>query len=214
MTARARVLEAYGSRCAWCQTTTGPFEIDHIHGEGNTHRKTLRKSIEYWLVDEYNTTGIWPRAVQLLCQQCHNRKSGRISPMPARKGADQHNVTLPESVGARLAILASDPLYGSKSRVVEAALRLLVEGDANHGFVDSVQQQLSAFQATVVEHLDTVQQQMRLVLAKMHELDVRIGRMEETAQRRYEETKSAHDRLVRRLPEPGAKPGLLSKFLG
>jgi hypothetical protein len=42
MNARQRVIAALGGRCAWCQSTAGPFEIDHIHGGGNQHHAQLR----------------------------------------------------------------------------------------------------------------------------------------------------------------------------
>jgi hypothetical protein len=41
MNARQRVIAALGGRCAWCQSTAGPFEIDHVHGpNGATVRHT------------------------------------------------------------------------------------------------------------------------------------------------------------------------------
>jgi hypothetical protein len=42
MNARQRVIAALGGRCAWCQSTARPFEIDHIHGGGNQHHAQLR----------------------------------------------------------------------------------------------------------------------------------------------------------------------------
>jgi len=41
MNARQRVIAALGGRCAWCQSTAGPFEIDHTHDGGNQHRAQL-----------------------------------------------------------------------------------------------------------------------------------------------------------------------------
>jgi len=41
MTARQRVLAAYGNACAWCQSTAGPCAIAHVHGpNGATARQT------------------------------------------------------------------------------------------------------------------------------------------------------------------------------
>jgi hypothetical protein len=45
MNARQRVLAAYGNACAWCQSTAGLFEIDHVHGpNGATVRHTWSRS--------------------------------------------------------------------------------------------------------------------------------------------------------------------------
>ena len=56
MTAREQVIAALGGRCSWCQTPTGPFEIDHVAGGGNVQRRHLTKKLEYWLVDEHART--------------------------------------------------------------------------------------------------------------------------------------------------------------
>ena len=40
MTARERVLKAYGGQCRYCWSP-GPLHIDHIFGGGNAHRHTL-----------------------------------------------------------------------------------------------------------------------------------------------------------------------------
>ena len=53
MNARQRVIAALGGRCAWCQSTAGPFEIDHIHGGGNQHRAQLHANLANWLCREY-----------------------------------------------------------------------------------------------------------------------------------------------------------------
>jgi hypothetical protein len=68
MNARQRVIAALGGRCAWCQSTAGPFEIDHIHGGGNQHRAQLRLPLATWLVREHTRLGYWPTGFQLLCQ--------------------------------------------------------------------------------------------------------------------------------------------------
>ena len=61
MNARQRVIAALGGRCAWCQSTAGPFEIDHIHGGGNHHRAQIRVPLERWLAREYHRPRVtWP----------------------------------------------------------------------------------------------------------------------------------------------------------
>src|SRR5262245_20697055 len=111
--ARARVIEAYGSRCVWCGATTD-LEIDHLdQGTGNAHRKAIGMKIEYWLVREFERTGEWPTLVRLLCRPCHNRRSGRIPRMPTKPGTQQHNIVLDETMSRQLIALASAPDYGS-----------------------------------------------------------------------------------------------------
>jgi hypothetical protein len=41
---RLQALQQYGGippRCAWCGTTTGPFELDHLRQDGAAHRAHL-----------------------------------------------------------------------------------------------------------------------------------------------------------------------------
>src|SRR6266545_6543288 len=156
MTARERVLAAYGGMCAWCHSPTR-LEIDHIHNDGAAHRHAIMMKLEYWLCREYTATGSWPTGVQLLCQHCHDRKSGRIPHMPARHGAQQINISLPDSMAAQLALLASAPEYGSKSRVLEAALRLLIEGSATESALAGVHQRISELSDKTTEALQAVE---------------------------------------------------------
>ena len=61
--------------------------------------------------------------------------------MPPRKGAVQHNMSLPDDLSRQLATLAATPDYnGSKSEVVEQALRGLCEGAISETVIAGLQQ--------------------------------------------------------------------------
>ena len=78
MALRARVLRAYGGErpsCACCGESTVEFlAIDHVHGGGNAHRRSIGSScgasIYKWL--ERND---FPSGFQLLCHNCNFAKS-------------------------------------------------------------------------------------------------------------------------------------------
>jgi hypothetical protein len=142
MNARQRVLAALGGRCAWCQSTTGPFEIDHIHGGGTQHRVQIRMPLERWLVRAYQRTGVWPVGYQVLCKACHDRKSGRRLTMPAKQGNTRQNLSLPEDLVGALKVAAmqrGEPL----STVVTAAIRAYLEGSASQTLLEDLQQRLT-----------------------------------------------------------------------
>jgi predicted transcriptional regulator len=155
--ARERVLRAYGGNpphCSWCQSTTN-LEIDHVdggQGQGNAHRKTLTKRIEYWLVDEYRRLGSWPTGYQVLCHGCHDAKSKRRPTMPPRKGNESINLSLPAALVEQLTVLASKP-GATRSSVIEEALRAMIEGTASQTLLETLHQRLDAFTAglTAVE---------------------------------------------------------------
>jgi Arc/MetJ-type ribon-helix-helix transcriptional regulator len=159
MTARQRVIEGLGGRCAWCGSTAD-LEIDHIQGGGNAHRRALATTkMAYWVLSEYAKHGRWPTSVQVLCKSCHDRKSGRERrPMPARKGATAINVSLPDHLVSQLAVLAAGPEHHSKSDVMEAALRAYLEGGTQQTALDQVHQRLDTLTQAVkdlAQHLAT-----------------------------------------------------------
>jgi hypothetical protein len=60
MTARDRVLRAYGGAGAWC-ACPGPLEMDHGFGDGAAPRRALAgTAIDVLLCREYRRTGHWP----------------------------------------------------------------------------------------------------------------------------------------------------------
>ena len=214
MNARQRVIAALGGRCAWCQSTAGPFEIDHIHGGGNQHRTQIRLPLATWLVREHQRLGYWPPGFQLLCQRCHDSKSGRRPAMPPRKGAVQHNISLPEELSRQLATLAATPDYnGSKSEVVEQALRVLFEGAISETVIAGLQQRLSLMQDDVTTALRDMQgamqeltQAVKTLTGALTPLDSHFARLEQRETQRFEELQRAYDRLKAVVSPPTRRP--------
>ena len=76
---RQEVLDHYGNKCACCGETMPEFlSIDHIHGGGNGHRKSLEENgmkkhhgtgFYKWLIDNN-----YPDGFQLLCHNCNFAK--------------------------------------------------------------------------------------------------------------------------------------------
>ena len=71
---RKEVLRHYGGRCACCgEATPEFFEIDHINGGGNWHRKKINKkggkSFYIWLKKNN-----FPPEFQVLCSNCNHAK--------------------------------------------------------------------------------------------------------------------------------------------
>ena len=214
MNARQRVLAAYGHACAWCQSTAGPFEIDHMHGGGNHHRAQIHANLANWLCREYTRLGAWPTGYQLLCQRCHDIKSGRRPAMPPRKGSIQHNISLPEDLSRQLATLAATPDYnGSKSEVVEQALRVLCEGTLSDTVMAGLQQRLSLMQDDVTTALRDMQgamqeltQAVKTLTGALTPLDNHFARFEQRETQRFEELQRAYDRLKAAVIPPTRRP--------
>lgn len=71
-TRKARVIEAYGGKCACCGETVIPFlTIDHIANNGAEHRREIggSSSIYWWLVNQG-----FPEGFQVLCWNCNAAK--------------------------------------------------------------------------------------------------------------------------------------------
>jgi len=146
-------LHAYGNRCSWCGSQEN-LELDHVAGGGNLHRQAIGTKLEYWLVKEHARTGYWPTVVQLLCTTpahtgCHDAKSARRPTlMPARKGTTSIQVSIPDELVERLTALASQP-GATKSTVMEAALRQLLEGSASQTLLEGLHQRLDSLTALI-----------------------------------------------------------------
>ena len=155
MTVRERVLDGLGqSRCAWCQRTGVPLEIDHVHGgqgEGNAHRAQLKEPLERWLWRAYQRLGHYPSGYQVLCVECHDAKSNRRPRrMPAKQGNTSLHLSLPAELVEQLDLLAKQP-GATKSTVIETALRQLVEGSANQTLVEGLHQALAEQKAALLD---------------------------------------------------------------
>ena len=209
MNTRARVLAAYGNCCAYCGSP-GPLEIDHVHGGGNVHRAAIKVKLERWLAQQYETTGYWPPGYQLLCRKCHDKKSGRIGAMPPRKGSSQLNVSLPEELLIQLTALAQmEGFDGSRSKVIETALRTLVECTGAQTAVDTMHQHFSALRADVlaiVQGTEAIVQQLNTRLAHLEQQSTALH--EAYASLRGDLLK-AYDRVVARQE---TSRGLLGKI--
>lgn len=194
MTARERVLEAYGGnppRCRWCGSTTRALELDHIEGgqgQGNRHRATLTKRLESVLCDTYRHTGAWLPGYQVLCVTpartgCHDIKSDRQrKAMPRRKDAPQVNLGLPEDVQQLLAALATRPEYaGNRSLVVEAAIRQMGEEKAQATLTKALQGRLDTQQETLQaqgKRLDALGVELLHVKGRLATIESILTRME------------------------------------
>jgi len=66
-------LKSYGGKCVCCGETEPTFlAIDHINGNGNAHRRELRKAgstFNTWLIKND-----FPDAFQILCHNCNMSK--------------------------------------------------------------------------------------------------------------------------------------------
>ena len=193
MTAREKVLLALGNCCAWCGSQES-LELDHIAGGGNRHRQAIGTRLVSWLVQEHARTGHWWTGVQILCARCHDAKSGRRRTfMPARKGTTSIQVSIPDDLVARLTLLASRP-GETKSTVMEAALRQLVEGGANQTLLEGLHQRLD----TLTAAFTAVEQSTSALALQVQALEGRVtkqgGRYDEFVQavgRLYDTEKAA-----------------------
>ena len=179
MTAREKVLRAYGGCCRYCGAA-GPLHLDHIAAGGTAHRKALGCPLPYWLCREKKRTGAWSPLVQLLCTACHQRKTARErTAMPARKGATALNIALPDHLAAQLSVLAKEPdFHGSKSLVLETALRAFVDGRSTLTSLDSVHDHLARLGLDVMETvrtLDTHVAPLEKVVHALHPAPERPG---------------------------------------
>ena len=193
-TIRAKVLAGLGGVCAWCGSP-GPLEIDHIEGGGNQHRRRLGSlKLHTWLWREYQAHGVWPVGYELLCKSCHDRKSNR---MPPREGNKQLNVHLPDELAMQLTALAAQH-DGSKSRVVELALRAHLEGTFLHSATDGLHQALASAHTKVQRDLEALTHQMVMLCSLVQGLDNRLRALEERDDKRYGSLLEAFDRLKSR----------------
>lgn len=218
MTIREKVLAAYRGCCAWCGRTTG-LEIDHIHGEGNSHRRTIRVKLHVWLWRQYTDTGQWPTGFQLLCTTpahtgCHDRKSGRTSTMSVGKGKQQHNILLTDELSQHLVTLAEKAEYrGKKSEVIERALLTLLEGNTSdtvtvsfHDHLSKVHDTLTATLQALDTHVLYLQQSLQKMQTAQQQMLAQMQRSEQQAESKYQRLLSAYDGLKAALE---TKPGLL-----
>lgn len=87
---RRAAFEHYGERCSCCGENEPCFlAIDHIEGDGTTHRKEINKwgsGFHKWLVDSG-----FPEGFQILCHNCNMGKhlNGGVCPHKTRKSTIQ-----------------------------------------------------------------------------------------------------------------------------
>jgi hypothetical protein len=202
MSTRQRVLIALGGKCRWCPSSER-LEIDHIFGEGNTHRAHIHTSLATWLLRQYEATGTWPLGFQLLCWRCHNIKSRRTCRMSPAKNKTSLNITFPDELNQALLSLAGSPDFdGSKSKVLETAFRQYVEGGIHASAMGNMHQHLSESEARLQEGLmnmtiilSTLQTTLERLIAAMATLDNRVGSVERQNALRHEDIVKAYDSL-------------------
>jgi hypothetical protein len=70
---KTEVLNYYGAKCNCCGENEEIFlTLDHIQGDGNKHRKTLKKLVSMWrwiIINNY------PSTFQILCFNCNSGKA-------------------------------------------------------------------------------------------------------------------------------------------
>lgn len=200
-----RVFLAYGGRCAFCQTTAGPFELDHVAGGGNKHRAAIAPlTLESWLSQEWKRTGEWSTLVQLLCKPCHDVKSGRKPRMPVAKGKSQVNIHLSDTVNQQLAILAGKEEFGSKSEVVEKAVLQMIQGGTDDTLLLSVHDHLSNVETRLLDAVKELTHTMQKLQTDHDNLIARLNRFEQTSQKKHDDLLKAYDSLREGLsPQPG-----------
>lgn len=80
------VMEHYGCKCACCGEDEPCFlAVDHINGNGNSHRKKIGKwgsGFFKWLINNQ-----FPNGFQLLCHNCNMGKHLNSGVCPHKQGA-------------------------------------------------------------------------------------------------------------------------------
>src|SRR5262245_44093751 len=112
MTARARVLAAYGHRCAWCGRTDLPLQIDHIvggEGQGNGHRKERNRMLDCRLVNGYIRAVQRPTACTHLCAAREHHNRHRKPAMPEGKHKTSITISLPDDIVKHVGTIAAKP---------------------------------------------------------------------------------------------------------
>jgi len=106
--------------------------------------------------------------------------------MPPRKGSTSVQVSLPDDLVARLALLATAP-GESKSSVMETALRQLIEGSASQTLLEGLHQRIDDIRTA----LSTLRESSAALALCVQGLGERVTRQEA----RYEEFTDAVARL-------------------
>lgn len=71
------VFDAYGGKCACCGETNFEFlSVDHINGDGHSHRDECNRKSSYRTINMYKSIieKGFPKDIQVLCFNCHFAK--------------------------------------------------------------------------------------------------------------------------------------------
>ena len=123
--------------------------------------------------------------------------------MPAREGAKNVNVAIPEHLLLPLEKKATDTEYAkSKSKVICAALESFLGGTPEINAVDQFHQHLASVFSQVVEHLQTQehasQQRDEILQSALHNITTALAGLQariDTLERRQGELIASYDRL-------------------
>jgi len=132
--------------------------------------------------------------------------------MPPKKGHVALNIALPEDLALQLGALAVG-YDGSKSKLIESALRAHLDGSIHQTTTDSFHQHLATVEAALTERLHALDDKLALLATMLEGFDTRLRALEADDRKQYAALVEAFDRLKQRATAPG--PGQrLWGFLG
>jgi predicted transcriptional regulator len=114
--------------------------------------------------------------------------------MPPKEGNKQLNIHLPEDLAMQLTALAAAH-DGSKSAVIEQALRTQIEGTFLHSATDALHQNVASGFSKIEGALQVMSEQIASLSTRVQELDNRLRALEDYDTRRYNSLLASFDRL-------------------
>lgn len=169
MTAREKVLQAYGGKCRFCGDTTR-LEIDHVFAGGNVHRRTIAPtSLEAWLCHQHALTGVWEPGYQLLCRTHHEAKTAmeRTTRMAETAEKKELKVDLDLGLFRQVEVIKVDPRFKTQRGVVTAALTHFFAAEGGEAATRGFQQQLAEESAASRQALGELTQTIQTLVAEV-----------------------------------------------
>jgi uncharacterized protein YicC (UPF0701 family) len=179
-----------------------PLELDHVEGNGNTHRREIKIKLEVWLWRQFQQYGVWDTQVQLLCKGCHDRKSGRLKHVPNRPDKRQVNIVVSEAVyGTLTAIAERDEYEGKIAKVGAHALNQFLEAHATEGVVDTFHMHLANEMATLRTALNEMQDALRMSTSMLAKLQAEVSKLHSQVSGLDNREYQHHERLIQKLSQ-------------